>query len=276
METKKRQPIVEMPSAHPCSETGSLSCIVVDGDCQPRQKAKGASLAKRLGVAVCTPEEHNASAPDALVLHFTSKGIALEQGKLSLLHDFTDMLARTKPGRLNQELLVRAAKVKHADHAPVAFDATAGLGQDSFLLAAAGFETYLFEQDPIIATLLEDALERGLQDARLMPILNRMHLLPENSISGMPAHASLQPDVIYLDPMFPQRKKSAQVKKKFQLIHQLERPCSDAKELLDAALEVHPRKIIIKRPLKGPHLAGRKPSYTLKGKMIRYDCLVFA
>ena len=34
----------------------------------------------------------------------------------------------------------------------------------------------------------------------------------------------------------------------------------------------NPDKIIVKRPLKSDFLAGRKPSYTLSGKAIRYDC----
>ena len=84
------------------------------------------------------------------------------------------------------------------------------------------------------------------------------------------------PDVILLDPMFPEKQKSALVKKKFQLLHHLESPCEDEEQLLQAAIDVHPRKIVIKRPLKGTFLAGRKPDYSLKGKTIRYDCLVFA
>ena len=81
-------------------------------------------------------------------------------------------------------------------------------------------------------------------------------------------------DVVYLDPMFPGRTKSAAVKKKFQLLHRLEMPCQDEKSLLDAALGARPRKIVIKRPIKGPYLAGVKPSYELCGKAVRYDCIV--
>ena len=43
---------------------------------------------------------------------------------------------------------------------------------------------------------------------------------------------------------------------------------------MEAAISAHPRKIVVKRPLKGPWLAGRKPHYSLKGKAIRYDCFV--
>ena len=81
-------------------------------------------------------------------------------------------------------------------------------------------------------------------------------------------------DVIYLDPMFPERRKSAAVKKKFQLLHELERPCENEEELLKAAIDAHPSKIVIKRPVKGPYLAGIKPSHQFTGKAARYDCLV--
>ncbi|MBQ9863677.1 MAG: class I SAM-dependent methyltransferase, partial [Lachnospiraceae bacterium] len=52
---------------------------------------------------------------------------------------------------------------------------------------------------------------------------------------------------------------------------------SDKEEaLLNAAISLKPKKIIIKRPLKGPFLAGVKPSYSLKGKAIRVDVIVNA
>ena len=81
-------------------------------------------------------------------------------------------------------------------------------------------------------------------------------------------------DVIYLDPMFPARQKSSLINKKLQLIQKLEPPCFGEKDLFDAAIRANPDKIIVKRPLKSECLAGREPSYTLKGKAIRYDCYV--
>ena len=90
-----------------------------------------------------------------------------------------------------------------------------------------------------------------------------------------PASAPDQsPDLVYLDPMFPARRKSGLVKKKFQLLHLLEPPCEDEEDLLDAALAARPRRIIVKRPLKGPYLGGLRPGYSISGKTIRYDCIV--
>ena len=83
-----------------------------------------------------------------------------------------------------------------------------------------------------------------------------------------------QPDVILLDPMFPERQKSALVKKKLQMIQKLEIPCMDEVELMKTAIEANPKKLIVKRPPKGPHLAGLKPDYSNEGKAVRFDCFV--
>ena len=72
----------------------------------------------------------------------------------------------------------------------------------------------------------------------------------------------------------PNAGKSSLINKKLQLIQKLEPPCSEETDLFDAALKVGPSRIIVKRPLKSECLAGREPSYTLKGKAIRYDCYV--
>ncbi len=231
-----------------------------------------------------------------IILKHDAEGLSLVKNGMSIRADFYPLLSRISHNKLHRELLVRAAKIKGAQN-PIAIDATAGFGEDSFLLAAAGFQVYLIEHDPIIAQLLRDALARAAAHDELASITARMTLIEANSIDELlalkepqgqsssllaealkrdfPSELNIAPDVIYLDPMFPARTKSAAVKKKFQLIHQLEKPCEDEAALLDAALAARPRKIVIKRPLKGPFLSGIKPSYSLKGKAIRYDCLVF-
>lgn len=209
---------------------------------------------------------------DGLMLRLGAGGLSLERGGMVLRGDFSEMLPRLRPANLARELLVRAAKVKGVA-APVVADATAGLGQDSLLLAAAGCTVVMYESDAVIAALLRDALERAAGDGRLASIVARMTLVEGDSISALP-HLAPAPDVVYLDPMFPERTKSAAVKKKFQLLHHLERPCSNQEELLRAALAVHPRKVVVKRPVKGPYLADVKPSSSLSGKAVRYDCIV--
>ena len=201
------------------------------------------------------------------------EGLALTDGTMNVRGDFTRMLPRLKPANLNRELLVKAAKVKvDGDERPRAVDATAGLGDDSLLLAAAGFDVALIERNPVIAALLQDALERAAHHPELSPIVEHMQLVEGESVELL-AHLDFIPDIVLLDPMFPGKSKDAAAKKKLQMLQHLEQPCDDEQALLDAACAAHPRKVVIKRPIKGPHLAGRKPSYSLSGKAIRYDVI---
>jgi 16S rRNA (guanine1516-N2)-methyltransferase len=233
----------------------------------PEYPEQGAKLAQHLGVPMSDSQDA------ALYLRLDEQGLALVGGKLELRGDFTQLLPRLKPNNLQGEMLVKAAKLKNFPGTPVAVDATAGMGEDAFLLAASGFQVHLYEYDPVIAALLGDALVRAKNDPSLGPIAARMTLHEEDSIQALQKLPFL-PDVVVLDPMFPARQKSGLIKKKFQLLQQLERPCGDEEALLSAAIAAKPRKIVIKRPAKGPNLAGRKPSYSLDGKAIRYDCLV--
>ena len=192
--------------------------------------------------------------------------------------DFVPMLPRLKRGVIGTELLVRAArpgKAREDGAAPTLIDATAGLGEDAILLAAAGYSVKMYERNPTIAALLRDALDRAADVPELTGIVSRMELVQADSIGAMRTLTG-RVDVIYLDPMFPERKKSARIKKKFQLLEQLEKPSvNNEEELLGAAIAARPRKIVIKRPAKEPPLGGISPDYSISGKAVRYDCLVY-
>lgn len=206
---------------------------------------------------------------EELTVLFDEKGISLTGYGLSYQGDFESMLHRVTNGRLSHEMLVRAAKTAQTE--PKGIDATAGMGEDAFLLAAYGYEMTLYEQNPVVAVLLKDALRRAKKHPDIKEIAERMHLVEGDSVQELAAHTETA-DLIYLDPMFPGRQKSGLINKKLQLIQKLEPPCSAEKELFEAALSVKPTKIIVKRPLKSPFLAEKRPTYELKGKAIRYDC----
>ena len=210
---------------------------------------------------------------EEIYLSLDESGLSLRSGSLSYRGDFSEMERRVRHGLFQHELLVKAAKLKEKGEHPLALDLTAGMGNDSFLLAAAGFQVIMIEHDPVIAALLRDALRRGIDDAAVSGILSRMALREGDSLREI-TWLTETPDIIYLDPMFPERKKTGLVKKKFQLLHKLEKPCENGEELLEAALRMRPQRVIIKRPANGPTLGGIKPDWSLQGGQIRYD--VFA
>lgn len=224
----------------------------------------------------CSASPANSSERNMVWLSVDATGLSLTDGDQTMRGDFTKLQKRLQYHNLTHELLVKATKVKGREKLRI-IDATAGMGEDSLLLAASGCEVTLFEQDPVIAALLQDTMRRALEEAALHEIVVRMQLVEGDSIDHLRklGEAGERPDVIYLDPMFPERQKSGLVKKKFQLIHYLEAPAENEEALMQAAIAARPFKIVVKRPAKGPYLAGLKPSYSLDGKAIRYDCYVY-
>jgi 16S rRNA (guanine1516-N2)-methyltransferase len=227
------------------------------------QRDLAENLAKKLDVPLTE------TFGEQLTVLFDAAGVTLCGYGLRYQGDFSQLLHRVTDGRLAHEMLVRAAKT--ADLPGRAIDATAGMGEDSFLLAAYGYDVTMHEQNPVIAALLRDALRRAKKQEILKDIVNRMHLVEGNSVELLASQAD-PVNLVYLDPMFPERQKSGLINKKLQLIQKMEPPCGEEDTLFEAARSAHPSKIIVKRPLKSPYLAGRNPNYTLNGKAIRYDC----
>lgn len=154
---------------------------------------------------------------------------------------------------------------------PRVLDATAGLGRDGFVLASLGCTVTLIERQPLIAALLEDGLARALADREVGPVVAQMRLLSGNAIELMAGWQGEPPQVIYLDPMFPHRDKSALVKKEMRLFRPFVGDDLDAPALLAAALALASHRVVVKRPRKAPIIEGPKPGYALEGKSSRYD-----
>ena len=233
-----------------------------------------------------------------LELREEPEGLTLCGNGLELRGDFTRMMPRLRQGNLQREFLVKASRIKGLGDHPFAVDATAGLGEDSILLAAAGYYVRMYEHNPVIAALLRDALRRAAEIPELKDYAARMELVEGDSTEALAEMGRWEdkagettgeerqaarteaipavPDLILLDPMFPARQKSALIGKKLQLLQKLEMPCASEEALLSAALGTGARRVIVKRPLKGPYLAGKKPDYSITGKAIRYDCFVIA
>ncbi|MBK4988286.1 MULTISPECIES: class I SAM-dependent methyltransferase [unclassified Pseudomonas] len=177
---------------------------------------------------------------------------------------------RRQFGGGNGQMIAKAVGIAQGIR-PQVLDATAGLGKDAFVLASLGCRMTLIERQPLIAALLEDGLARAQRDEEVGPIVARMRLLTGNAIERMRGWEGEPPQVIYLDPMFPHRDKSALVKKEMRVFRPLVGDDLDAPALLEAALALASHRVVVKRPRKAPIIEGPKPSHSLEGKSSRYD-----
>ena len=185
---------------------------------------------------------------------------------------------RRRHGGGNGQAIAKAVGVS-GKFAPQVLDLTAGLGGDAFVLAGLGCKMQMLERNPIVHSLLSDGLQRasieGQGDTELAEIMARMNLLEGDSatyLNGLPAEQLT--DIVYLDPMFPERKKSAKVKKEMQAFHGIVGADEDASALLDLALVRARYRVVVKRSASAGYLADRQPTYSLEGKSTRFD--VFA
>lgn len=152
-------------------------------------------------------------------------------------------------------------------------DATAGWGGDSVVLAALGCQITMIERSPVLAALLADGLSRlGRSEAPLAAQLHaRMRLLQGDARVLLAAWEGEAPDVVLLDPMYPDRGASAAARKEMALLQELLGADPDADELLGAALALARHRVVVKRPRAAPPLAGRTPGHRIEGRSTRFD-----
>jgi len=156
---------------------------------------------------------------------------------------------------------------------PSVLDLTAGLGGDAFVLACLGCDVTLVESNAITYSLLEDGLQRAsMLESDITDIVSRMHLQLRQDALNYLLGLNESPEVIYLDPMFPERQKAAKVKKAMQYLHDIV-GCVHEQEaaLLEQSMAVAQKRVVVKRPRIAPLLADKPASYQLIGKSVRYD-----
>ena len=149
----------------------------------------------------------------------------------------------------------------------VVWDLTCGQGADSILMLFFGARVIAFERNPVIGAMLLDAQRRALQDGGLGPILGdrfTLHLADARQCDCQPL-----PDVIYLDPMYPEKKKSALACKEMRIFKEVVGEDTDADQLLEWAISLKAKRVIIKRNILAPSIYPPDTSY--KGKSTRYD-----
>lgn len=188
--------------------------------------------------------------------------------------DFTAGAAdyRRRWGGGRQQPLARAVGLK-SSAAPTVVDPTAGLGQDAFVLACLGCSVRLVERSPVIAALLRDGLRRAMQNPDTSAVVTeRMSLqVADGREYLLYLDENQWPDVIYLDPMYPHRRKTALAGKEMRLLRTLAGDDPDAAELLAVALTRARRRVVVKRPRRAPALSGPMPDARIIAPNTRFD-----
>lgn len=150
-------------------------------------------------------------------------------------------------------------------------DATAGWGQDSLAMFRMGYDVLSIERSPVMAELLADGFKRLQQLAWVQQLNLTAPLLKSGNAIELLEQLDFQPDCIYLDPMFPpKRKKSALAKKSIMVLRDLVGDDMDKEELFAAGMKATGKRVIVKSPDYAEPLGG-KPSASFQGKLLRYD-----
>ena len=242
--------------------TGSHEIPVVSAD--PAHDALADAVAQRLGASRLPLASWRAGAGGPVVAWCDEDGLALRGTAASGAGPVRPVAPTSaRPGR---DPLVRAA-----GRWTQVTDATAGWGGDAAVLAAAGREVVLVERNPVLAAILDAAI--GRWRAAGIVAATRMRVVRADAREALTAAST---DVVVLDPMYPEgaaagRRGQARKAEAAYLLRQLVGDDADQAELLVAARLAARRRVVVKRPLRAPPLAGDRPSGTLTGRTVRYD-----
>jgi len=244
----------------------AISCTATS----PQQQLFAQELSARLHL----PIENNNKEHYDYWLTVTETHLELQQTNSKHKPLFVDFLSpganyrRLKGGGAGQ-LIARALGLKKHPALTV-IDATAGLGADSFVLASLGCKVHCLERSPIIAALLEDGLRRLQQHPDFQQM--SLTLTITDALSYLQSLSPAQyPDVIYLDPMFPERKKTALVKKEMRILRDLVDEDNDTEVLLAMALKCAKKRVVVKRPRIAVTIGATKPNLIYTGQSCRFD-----
>lgn len=231
-----------------------------------------ASLCQQFGLNLAETASgwHLAWQDEALVLRNSE---LTKQG--DILVDFASGAAsyRRLHGGGKNEAIAKACGLNKRRDLTV-LDATAGLGRDAFVLASLGASVTLVERNPAVAALLYDGLRRARLINELNWVSQRMQLLHLSAMQALQQHSVV--DVVYLDPMFPAREKTALVKKEMRAFHDVVGSDTDADMLLAPALQLAEKRVVVKRPGYAECLAAQAPTMSVSGKNNRFDVYIKA
>lgn len=251
--------------------SGNLAVIVAE----QAMLSVSQSLAERLGVPLLQSQSLPADLPQDFFLCYRDGCLRLlDQQTLKKGGLAVDIEPR--PGEQHsypapkKDLLAQAVGKK----TQTIVDATTGWAQDSLALFRMGYEMTCIERSPVMAELIRDGFQRLAQkDWVVRRELSPPKLLVGNAIELL-NNLDEQPDCIYLDPMFPQkRKQSAATRKSMAILRDILGNDEDRADLFAAAWQAAGKRVVVKSPDYAEPMGG-KPGESLQGKLLRYDVYI--
>ena len=194
-------------------------------------------------------------------------GIVDRSGRTLVTVDFLDPESAWRRRGISLRTHPMARAIGRARPLPAVLDCTAGLGRDAFVLAYLGYRVTAFERSPILHALLVDGLDR-LQARQPELVDDRLRIESGDATARLGREPP--PEVVYIDPMFPRRRKSALVKQEMRILQRLVQDDEDGTALVAAARAVATDRVVVKRPTDADGLAP-DPSYTVTAKKVRWD-----
>ncbi len=244
--------------AHCKPNQSAVGVCCIDHDCCDRAKnllaIDGFSLLEQSALPLASQE---------IYVRCERSGFALMPQDHSSGAVVTAFAASAHPVRAQRgkQLLIKA--VGGGALRPTVVDATAGLGRDAAVLHGFGFPVIMLERNPVLHAMLARDLD-AMADAP--------GLFNDDAADWLrqpPAETTV--DVVYLDPMFSDAHGTAAVKKELGYLRRLLQAETESSALFDAAIAAARYRVVVKRALKARPFAERPPSYSLRGKAIRFD-----
>jgi 16S rRNA (guanine1516-N2)-methyltransferase len=257
---------------HP-TPSSNLIAVACESYKPPEKQVQAQALAEQLHL----PYTEITTTSFSFLLVITETRLELRQPQAKTKPLYVDFLSPAVTYRLHRgggvnQLLARAVGIK-SNHRPPILDATAGLGLDSFVLANLGCKVECIERSAIVARLLQDGITRLKQVETFKELPLHLHIT--DAITFLEAQsAASAAEVIYLDPMFPQRNKSALAKKSMCMLQRLVGSDEDAGLLLQLALKHAKKRVVVKRPRLALPLDQQKPTLVFNGQSTRFDVYI--
>lgn len=258
----------------------SLIRLILPGDASDELALAATAIAQQLAIefvdtsnqSICADCFHLTYTSDAWQLYPPERSDGL--GKHPLWVDFVQN-PRFGQVLTTREPLAKAAGLR-ANQRPQIIDLTAGLGRDAWALASTGCSVMAFERHPLVHFLLADGLRRAQAYPNTEAIAQKisLHLGDARAYDGLfPGQEDPEKYPVWvMDPMFPERSKSALVKKDMRIFHHLVGQDDDAEELFAWARTRSGVRWIVKRPPQAPTISSDKPAMVITSGRVRFDC----